>query len=82
MVLTHEPYKQILIRDHQHRVDGQSTPLIEEVQEPLVEMDPWKPDGKVAKEAIPLGAGAGPLRCPQVDPRIQIRKERRLDRIE
>ena len=85
MVVTHEPYKQILIRDHQHRVDGQSTPLIEEVQDvPLVEMeqDPWKPDGKVAKEAIPLGAGAGPLRCPQQDHRKQIRKERRMDHIQ
>ena len=75
MVVTQEPYKQIHIRDHQHRVDGQSTPLIEEV----TEVDPWKAD---VKKVIPQDAGAEPLRCHQVDPRLQARKEKRMEYIQ
>ena len=89
-VVTQEPYKQINIPDPQTRVQGQSTPLIEELgQEPLIEMDDpwmhWKPDKKAAaaaaKEPIPCGPGDGPLRCPEVNHKKQYKKERRMEHI-
>ena len=89
MVVTQEPYKQIIINDQQTRVEKYSTPVIEEMKdEPLIEMDhdPWKPDGKAAaaavKEPIPLGPGAGPLRCPEMDHKKQLKKERRMEHID
>ena len=89
MVVPQEPYKQIIIQDQQTRVQGYSTPLIQDLDQevPLIEMDhdPWMPDKKTAaaaaKEPIPLGSGTGPLRCPELDRKKQSKKERRMEHI-
>ena len=69
---TVEPYKQINTPDLQTRVQGQSTPLIEELgQEPLIDMaeDPWR-QWKSEKKA-----------AAEVDLKKQYKKEKRMEHI-